>query len=60
MAPAINVWELGFVLRGVLGVLILFLSLGLITDQMGHLSLGMIDQVKHLLHYLTFSQGAVK
>lgn len=32
-APQINVWELGFNIRGYLGILILFLSMGLIASQ---------------------------
>ncbi|MBI2981074.1 MAG: flagellar biosynthetic protein FliR [Deltaproteobacteria bacterium] len=41
-APSINVWELGFVVRGVLGVFIVFLALGLIASQMEKISIGMI------------------
>ncbi len=51
-APSINVWELGFAVRGVLGVFIYFLSLGLIMSQMSKLSLGMVDDLQKLIHHL--------
>ncbi len=51
-APAIHVWELGFILRGVLGVLMYFLASGLISDQMAKYSFQMVDQVKHILRLL--------
>lgn len=51
-APAINVWELGFAIRGVLGVLVYFIALGVITTQMGKISMGMIDQVQSLVKRL--------
>lgn len=51
-APSINVWELGFVVRGVLGVLIVFLAIGLIASQMEKLSLGMIPQVERIIRFL--------
>ncbi|MBI4124321.1 MAG: type III secretion system export apparatus subunit SctT [Deltaproteobacteria bacterium] len=35
-APQINVWELGFNVRGYVGVLLLFLSIGLIGNQIVH------------------------
>jgi flagellar biosynthetic protein FliR len=54
-APAINVWELGFAIRGVLGVLVYFLAIGLITTQMGRLSMGMIDQVEKVLRFLSLT-----
>lgn len=54
-APSINVWELGFSVRGILGVLIYFLALGLIVTQMEKLSLGMVDQVERILRFLSLS-----
>ncbi len=54
-APAINVWEMGFAIRGVLGVLIYFLSVGLIATQMGKLSLGMVNQVDKVIRLLSLS-----
>jgi flagellar biosynthetic protein FliR len=54
-APAINVWELGFAIRGVLGVLIYFLAIGLITTQMGRLSMGMIQTVEKVLRLLALT-----
>jgi flagellar biosynthesis protein FliR len=51
-APAINVYELGFAIRGVLGVFIYFLSLGLVATQMGKLSLGMVGQVQRIIDFL--------
>ena len=56
-APAINVWELGFAIRGILGVLIYFLALGLIATQMGKLSIGMIETVERILRLLSLSPG---
>lgn len=52
-APAINVWELGFAVRGILGVLIYFLSIGLVATQMGKLSMGMIEQVERIIRFLS-------
>jgi flagellar biosynthesis protein FliR len=52
-APSINVWELGFVIRGVLGVVVYFLAIGLIATQMGKLSMGMIDEVQKILRILS-------
>lgn len=52
-APAINVWELGFVVRGVLGVLIVFLSIGLLVTQMEKISMGMVDQVQRIIQFLS-------
>ena len=54
-APAINVWEMGFMIRGVLGVLIYFLALGIMATQMGKVSLGMIDGVQRILRFLSLS-----
>ncbi len=56
-APAINVWELGFVIRGVLGVVIYFLALGIMATQMGKVSLGMIDGVERILRFLSLSSN---
>lgn len=36
LAPPINVWEMSFSIRGYIGVLVTFLALGMITNQMGH------------------------
>lgn len=52
-APSINVWELGFVVRGVLGVAIFFLAFGLIVSQMEKVSLSMIPEVERLLRLLS-------
>ena len=51
-APSINVWELGFVLRGVIGVIVFFLALGLLVTQMEKLSLGMIPELERCLKLL--------
>lgn len=51
-APSINVWELGFMIRGILGVLMYFLALELLIGQMGKISLGamtMVDKIIRLL-----------
>ena len=52
-APAINVYELGFAIRGILGVLIYFLSLGLVATEMGKLSFRMIGQVQRVIDFLS-------
>jgi type III secretory pathway component EscT len=39
VAPQINVWELGFNVKGYLGVLLLFLAITMIGDQIVHYSL---------------------
>lgn len=51
-APAIHVWELGFILRGVLGVLMYFFASGLISEQMAKYSFQMVDQVKKVIELL--------
>jgi flagellar biosynthetic protein FliR len=56
-APAINVYELGFAIRGVLGVFIYFISLGLVATQIGKLSFGMIGQVQRIIDYLARGYG---
>lgn len=56
-APAINVWELGFAIRGILGVVVFFMSIGLVATQMGKISLGMIDQVEKVLRFLSLSSN---
>ncbi|HEX5035682.1 MAG TPA: flagellar biosynthetic protein FliR [bacterium] len=53
-APAINVYELGFAIRGILGVLIYFLSLGLVATQIGKMSIGMVGQVQRIIDLLAF------
>jgi flagellar biosynthetic protein FliR len=51
-APAINVYELGFAIRGILGVVIYFLALGIAVTQMGKISMGMIGMVQKVIDYL--------
>lgn len=54
-APAINVWELGFAIRGILGVVMFYLAIGIIAPQMGKISLGMIDQVQRIIRLLALT-----
>lgn len=54
-APAINVWELGFGVKGVLGVVIFFLALGVMTTEIEKISMGMIHQVERILRFLSLS-----
>jgi type III secretory pathway component EscT len=54
-APQINVWELGFVVRGVLGVLVVFLAIGLITAEMEKISLGVSGMVEGIIRFLAKS-----
>ncbi len=51
-APSVNVWELSFAVKGVVGVLVVFLSIGLIVTQMEKLSLGMVTDVTRLLRLI--------
>jgi flagellar biosynthetic protein FliR len=51
-APAINVYELGFAIRGILGVVIYFLALGIAVTQMGKISMGMIGMVQRVIDFL--------
>ncbi len=51
-APQINVYELGFAVRGVMGVLIYFLSLGLIATQMGKISFSVLGSVDRIVKFL--------
>jgi len=52
-APAINVYELGFAVRGILGVVIYYLALPIVATQMGKVSLTMIGQVERVIHFLS-------
>lgn len=52
IAPQINVWMLGFTIKGYLGILMLFLSLTLVCDQLEYYSLrtsGYVDETIKLL-----------
>ncbi|MDO8644500.1 MAG: flagellar biosynthetic protein FliR [bacterium] len=55
IAPQINVWEMGFAIRGVTGVLIVFLSLTVVADQMMKKSVGMVTEVEKIFKFLAFS-----
>ena len=52
LAPQINVWEMGFNIRGYLGVLILYLSLTVIAKQMEHYTFASIPQVENVIQQL--------
>ena len=52
MAPAINVWEMGFAVRAVSAVVVFFLAFGFIVEQMDLLNQKMLLQVKVLIEYL--------
>lgn len=56
IAPAINVWEMGFTIRGYLGVLILFLSITILAHEMERYSLGMVTDVERILRFLAVSK----
>lgn len=51
-APAINVYELGFAIRGILGVVMYYLAFGVMATQMGKVSLTMIEQVEKIIRFL--------
>jgi len=52
ISPAINVLTLGFTIRGVTGVLIFFLCLGVSAHQMGLLSMTTVDSVRRAIQFL--------
>ncbi|MBI1910181.1 MAG: flagellar biosynthetic protein FliR [Deltaproteobacteria bacterium] len=57
VAPAINVWEMGFTIRGYLGVLVLFLCITLIAGQMEKYSLGMVTDLEKVIRFLAVSSN---
>lgn len=52
IAPQINVWELGFNVKGYLGVLALFWSITLIANQIEHYSFQSIVDVKGIIEMI--------
>lgn len=53
VAPQINVWMLGFTVKGYLGVLMLFVSITVVCDQLQYYSLSstrLVDETIELLH----------
>lgn len=52
VAPQINVWMLGFILRGYIGILLLFLALTMITEQIRHYSKESDETTKSVVRYL--------
>lgn len=48
-APQINVWELGFNIRGYLGVVMLFLSLGFVATQIEHYTLKQDKEISAII-----------
>jgi type III secretion protein T len=53
VAPQINVWMLGFTIKGYLGILMLFVSLTVVCDQLEYYSLrstGYVQETVNLLH----------
>lgn len=52
-APSINIWELSFAIRGVIGVVVFYLSIAFVIPQMGKLSLGMVDTVIRIFGFLS-------
>ena len=55
-APQINVWEMGFALRGVMAVVVVFLSITILADQMEKWSIGMTTDVQKVIHSLAVSK----
>lgn len=53
ISPAVNVLTLGFIIRGIMGVLIFFISLGVIAHEMGLLSVESMQNVKQTLQFLS-------
>lgn len=56
IAPQINVWEMGFNVKGYLGILILFLSLGAVAGQMAESTRQSGRYVDRMINYM---QGLV-
>jgi len=56
VAPQINVWELGFHVKGYVGILLLFLALTMIGEQMNRYS---TEYVKHESDVIEMLQGKV-
>lgn len=54
-APAINVWELGFAVRGILGVILFWLAFQMMAAVMAKLSLQMIPQVRKIIEFFSIS-----
>lgn len=55
ISPAVNVLTLGFTIRGVVGVLIFFVSITVIAHQMELISMESIDNVKTTIRFLVKS-----
>jgi type III secretion protein T len=49
MAPQINVFELGFAIKGYLGPLMVYVSLWVISGQIQSLSLAMLDSLRRII-----------
>ncbi len=56
VAPQINVWELGFHVKGYVGVLLLFLALTMIGEQMNRYS---IEYTRHEREAIELLQGKI-
>ena len=52
VAPQINVWELGFNVKGYIGILLLFVSMTLICDQIQYLSKKSNMNANRVIQYL--------
>lgn len=59
-APQINVWELGFNIRGYLGILILFLSLSLVAGQVEHYTAQFQEEMPAVVELLKGAPPPVK
>ncbi len=53
ISPAINVLNLGFAIRGMMGVLIFFVALGSVAFQMKLVSMDSIDNIVKMIRYLS-------
>lgn len=58
IAPQINVWEMGFSIRGYVAIVVVFLSLTILADQMEKRSLGMTTEVQKVIDLLAVSKPA--
>ena len=57
-APQINVQELGYAIRGAIGVLVYFISVGLVASQMEKISMGMIDTIDRIVQIFALGVGS--
>lgn len=53
VAPAMNVFELGFGVKGVIGVVVVFISIVVLYSEFADVTLMMVDNVRELFRFLS-------